>query len=434
MSTGKSPARATLLVATLFVSGLFAGAWTGASAAARAQDPYDDLELFVQVLTTIESDYVEPLAPGELVNAAILGMTAHLDPHSRWLSASEYAELRQDTTGHYDGIGVEVVRDDAGPVTVAKVMPGSPARRDGVQPGDAIVAVNGEAIEGLGLSEIAELLKGERGAPITLTLERPDTDAPLDVQTIRDTVVVPSVEAGLLEQGIGYARLVQFRHGTASDLTVALDRMESAGPLHGLILDLRDNPGGLLEEAIAVSDVFLDDGLVVSTKSRVEGAERHMATSGGRADLPLVVLINGGSASASEIVAGALRDHDRADLLGTATFGKGSVQTVYENTDMSALKLTIGAYYTPSGQPVTGGIEPDREVPLREEDERVTALVAYIHSLGLDPEARDGLLERVTDLPLPEPEDADILWEQPISERMQSDPQLAAALQALRPG
>lgn len=428
---GKSPAQATLLVGVLFMTGLFAGAWTGASAAARAQDPYDDLELFVQVLTTIETDYVEPVDSRELVDAAIRGMVDHLDAHSRWLSASEYAELHQDTTGHYDGIGVEVVRDEDGPVTVTKVMPGSPARRDGLQAGDHIVAVNGEPISDLDLSDIAMRLKGPRGEPLSLTIQRSDAQEAIEVQTIRDTVVVPSVEAGLLGDGIGYARLVQFRHGTASDLTVALDRMESAGPLRGLVLDLRDNPGGLLEEAIAVSDVFLDNGLVVSTRSRVEGEEIHRATSGGRASLPVAVLINGGSASASEIVGGALRDHDRAKLVGTATFGKGSVQTVYENTDMSALKLTIGAYYTPSGHPVTGGIEPDVVVPLTRDKPEVTALMDHVDGMSLQDDARTELVELIEALPLPHPDQDEIRWDLPIAERMATDDQLTAAIDLL---
>ncbi len=428
-----SPTRATLLVVSLFVLGAGSGMVTGRVAAAKAQDPYASLDLFAKVLTVIETDYVDEIPTEDLVEAAIEGMTGELDPHSRWLSAEEARSFQEETKGHYEGIGVEVRLVEDG-VLVSRVLPGGPAERDGVHAGDILLEVDGEPLTGLNLDQVAKVLQGPRGDKVLLTLLRGSQR--VQVSTVRDRVHVEAVEGALLEGGIAYLHLDQFTDACAAELKDKLARMERRSrPLSGIILDLRDNPGGLLSEAVSVSDLFLDAGPIVSTRGRIDERTEHMATRGGvDASLPVAVLINGGSASASEIVAGALQDTGRATLVGSTTYGKGSVQSLYRHEDGSALKLTVARYYTPSGLPVATrhGREPDVAVALPSEMPSVQRLRERLDQVELPEAQRIELIELVNALPQQTESEGDVPWHLEPSARLAADAQLQAAVEVIR--
>ncbi len=429
MST--SPARATLMVFGLFGSGLLGGAWTGVYAAERARDPYSELDAFVRVLSTIEASYVEEVDAQQLLEASLRGMVDELDAHSRALTAAEYGALRDNTRGDYEGIGIEIRRADQGPVVI-QVLDGGPAARDGIQVGDQILAVDGSPLAGLAVDDVADRLKGPRGAPATLTVSRPGWEEPRSIRTVRDRVHTPAVERAYLRAGLGYIRLAQFQQGASSELATAWRQLEEAGHLRGVILDLRDHPGGLLTEAVAVVDMFLDAGAIVTTRGRVEPEEAYLA-EGEALDpsVALVVVINGSSASASEIVAAALKQAERATLVGTRTYGKGSVQTVFENRDGSALKLTTGRYYTLVGDPSADleGVEPDVVVPWPSEPSAAERLRELIDALDIESEQRAQLTELLDELEDPTPaRPHPIDWAAPAPERVARDPQLQAAL------
>lgn len=433
-----SPARATLVVLGLFLGGLALGSFTGRAAVARANDPYADLDLFARVLTTIERDFLEEVPTQRLVEAAIRGMVAELDRQSRWMSANEYQELQDDTEGAIDGIGIEV-RPAGETLEVTRVVPGSPALRDGLAPGDRILEVDGASVAGLTALELRERLEGPRGEATVLTILRPGWPAPQEVRTVRDRIHKPSVRGALLGD-VAYLRLAQFQQGAANELQLELSRIveERGGPVGGLILDLRDNPGGLLTEAVAVTDLFLDDGVIVSTRRRGSDTpdEVHTATPGGLpSNLRVVVLVNGGSASASEIVAAALQETGRGTLVGETTYGKGTVQQVYRGLtpESSALKLTVGRYYTPSGAPVaTGeGRVPDHEVPSPTLPTTTQDLRATIEGLTLEDAHRTRLLALVSQLPDETPAPAPIRWDAPVAERLGEDAQLRRATEIL---
>lgn len=444
-----SPTRATALVTGLFVWGMFTGAVAGRAAVARAEDPYASLDLFVRVLNTIERDYVDVIETDRLIEAAIDGMVDELDPQSRWLSASEYSELQDDTEGATTGIGIEVART-GNAVVVVRVMPGSPAVRDGLAAGDQILAIDGVALDRLELHDIQAQFKGDRGEQALLTVVRDGWDEPREIRTVRDRLERPAVEAGLIDSDIAYIRLVVFQEGAAREIETRLaavaDDLGGVSALGGLVLDLRDNPGGLLTEAVAVTDLFLDDGVIVSThgrRSSVQGdagaPEEHHATRGGLGqDLPVAVVVNGMSASASEIVAGALQDTGRGTLVGETTYGKGTVQQVYRHLRPAeaALKLTVGRYYTPSGAPVAPreGREPDHVVPWHEGETPAGTLRKRLAALQLPADERVELLELVDALPDEVPGAPDIPWGAPLEERYAADPQLQRAVAALREG
>lgn len=440
-----SPARATLMVTSLFLGGLIAGSLTGAAAVARAQDPYAHLDLFARVLTTIERDYVDQVSADELVDAAIEGMVRRLDRQSRWLSAEQLEHLQEDTQGAATSLGVEITPTDEG-VTVTKVLPGSPALRDGLAPGDKILELDGVSLAGLELDAVKSAMEGPRGKGATLTILREGWEEPQKIQTKRDRIHVPSVETALFEQAgekLAYVRLVQFQEGAAYELEQGFEALArqagGARKLDGLILDLRDNPGGLLAEAVAVSDLFLDDGPIVSTRGRTgaDDAEVHQARPGGfHQNLAVVVLVNGMSASASEIVAAALQETGRGTLVGERTYGKGTVQQVYRHqAGKAALKLTVGRYYTPSGEPVADreGRMPDIQVPARTAATAVDALKQALTDLEVDDEKRAELEALVAALPEPDTEALPIPWDKPPAERLALDPQLQAAVSQLAP-
>ena len=435
-----TPNQGALKVSALVTVGMMAGAMAGNAAVARVTDPYEHLDLLARVLTTVQEDYVEPLPPEALVEAAIEGIAESLDAQSRWLSAEQLQDLQDDAEGAQTGIGVAIRRDTSG-VEVVKVLPGSPARRDGVMPGDRILAIDGQELGGLSLDDITDAFHGLRGEKATLTVLRAGEDAPLTIDTVRDRVERPAVHVTDLGRGVAYARIEQFQDGVATDLH---DKVLSTVPnVSGLVLDLRDNPGGLLSQAVAVTDLFLDDGLIVATRARPGSAldlDEHHATPGGfDADLPVVVLVNGMSASASEIVAAALQDTGRGRLVGERTYGKGSVQKVYTHLDPSqpdaeaALKLTVGWYTTPSGRPVASreGREPyipvayPRPVPTKHQ---LLAKLDGIDDATLQAELV-ALAEALPDEPAGRPV---IPWDRPVDERLGSDPQLQRALDELR--
>jgi carboxyl-terminal processing protease len=328
---------------------------------AKTTDTYRMLELFGDVFERVRSDYVEQVSDEELIEAAVEGMLAHLDPHSTFLNKSKFRDMQVQTKGEFGGLGIEVTMEK-GYVKVVSPIDETPASRAGIQAGDFITQLNSEPVQGLTLSEAVEKMRGPIKTKIVLTIRR-GSKAPFDVTLVRDRIRIQSVRSHA-EGKIGYVRITSFSEQTDKGLKKAIEKLkkEIGDDVAGYILDLRNNPGGLLDQAVTVSDSFLEQGEIVSTRGRKEETgQRFYATAGDLTDgKPLVVMINGGSASASEIVAGALKDHRRAILLGTRTFGKGSVQTIIPLGRSGAIKLTTQRYYTPSGHSIQAkGIEPD---------------------------------------------------------------------------
>ncbi len=325
--------------------------------------PLKELRTFTDVFANIKANYVEPVEDKELLENAIRGMLTGLDPHSAYLDEEAYKELQVGTTGQFGGLGIEVGMED-GFVKVIAPIDDTPAQRAGILPGDLIIRLDDTPVKGLTLREAVDIMRGKPGTKITLTVVREGLDAPIKVTITRAIIKVKSVKQRLLEPGFGYVRITQFQSNSGDNLMEAIAKLkeENEGDLNGLVLDLRNNPGGVLSAAVDVADAFLDEGLIVYTEGRAPDSEiRFKATPG---DIlhgaPMVVLINVGSASASEIVAGALQDHRRAILAGRRSFGKGSVQTVLPLKDGTAIKLTTARYYTPSGRSIQAeGIEPD---------------------------------------------------------------------------
>lgn len=335
-----------------------------AQEAERNVSVYEQLDLFGDIFERIRAQYVEPVDEKALIEAAINGMLTSLDPHSSYLSADEAADMRTQTRGEFGGLGIEVTQEE-GWVKVVSPMDGTPADAAGIQAGDFITAVNGENVLGLTLDQAVELMRGPVGSEIIITVVRDGVDQPFDVSIIRDTIKLTAVRSRTEGQAV-VLRLVTFSDQTTSSMEEQFkQQVEEAGGLDkisGIVLDLRNNPGGLLNQAISVADDFLEAGEIVSTRGRnPQDGERYNATAGDIAEgKPIVVLVNGGSASASEIVAGALQDHRRAIVVGTKSFGKGSVQTVMPLRGDGAMRLTTARYYTPSGRSIQSlGIQPD---------------------------------------------------------------------------
>jgi carboxyl-terminal processing protease len=338
-------------------------------AAAIANDkaplPLDELRTFAEVLDRIKAAYVEPVDDKTLLENAIKGMLSNLDPHSAYLDPQTFRELQESTSGEFGGLGIEVGMED-GFVKVVSPIDDTPASKAGILPGDLIVKIDGQPTKGLSMLEAVDKMRGEAGSKIRLTLVR-EGGKPFDVELTRAVIKVKSVKSQLLEDGYGYVRITQFQFNTGEEVGKALNKLRknNGKQLRGLVLDLRNNPGGVLQAAVEVSDHFLKKGLIVYTEGRIANSELRFSADPVDASegVPLVVLINGGSASASEIVAGALQDHKRGVLMGTDSFGKGSVQTVLPLNNDSALKLTTALYYTPNGRSIQAqGIVPDIEV------------------------------------------------------------------------
>jgi carboxyl-terminal processing protease len=379
----RRPVRSTSFVIIVAALSTFAGvAMVGGVSIAlpKKYSPYHKLNIFTRVLSYVENNYVENVDHDELIYGAIKGMLETLDPHTSFLKPDQYKEMKIDTQGEFGGVGIEVemrpvqsapadgTRENV--LTVMSAIEGTPAARAGLTTGDQIVKIDDSPTRNMRMDDAVQKMRGKKGTPVALTVERPGPPGkgwkePRLFTLTREIIKIDNVVARTLEPGYGYVRLKQFSENSDRDLEAALDRLEKESPtghLLGLVLDLRNNPGGLLDQAVRVADQFIENGLIVRTEGKdgrvIDEEKAHQR--GTRVGFPIICLVNGGSASASEIVAGALQDHGRAAIMGTQTFGKGSVQTVIELDDGSALKLTIARYYTPSGRSIQEkGITPD---------------------------------------------------------------------------
>ncbi len=339
------------------------------SPAIAADDDYKNLEIFTDIYSLIRANYVEDVDSKQLIYGAIKGMLATLDPHSSFLTPDMYSEMQADTHGEFGGLGIEITLQ-SNTLLVVSPIEGTPADKAGVQAGDEIIEIDGVSTADVDIMEAVSMLRGPQGKPVSLLIKRPGINEPIAFNLIRDLIQIVSVKGQLLNDKYGYIRIAQFQDRTADELKDQLIAFRAAvadNILQGVILDLRNNPGGLLDQAVAVSDLFIGDGLIVYTEGRDPQSQLEFrAHSEGTEPLyPLIVLINGGSASAAEIVSGALQDHGRAVIMGEQSFGKGSVQTMIPMSDGSGLKLTTARYFTPKGRSIQAlGITPDILVPL----------------------------------------------------------------------
>jgi carboxyl-terminal processing protease len=348
-----------------FAGGMAASHFAGAAGPSAKYSPYKKLNIFTRVLSYIENNYVEDVDQEKLVYGAIEGMVSRLDPHSEFMDPDRYRAMKNETSGEFSGIGIQVEKKqgDRDLIVIAPIE-GTPAARAGIQSGDRIVKIDETATDELSIDDAVRLMQGARGSKVRLTINRKGWDKPREFGLMRDLIRIVSVKRLMIEPNLAWIRITQFQDRTDQLLREELERAESSagGHLAGLVLDMRDNPGGLLDQAVRVADEFLDSGLIVKTVGKggrvIDEEKAH--SRGTHSGFPMIVLVNGGSASASEIVAGALQDHHRGVLMGTQTFGKGSVQTVIELDDGSGLKLTIARYLTPSGRSIQEkGITPD---------------------------------------------------------------------------
>ncbi len=433
---------------------LFFGVFSSIALADDVEDDDDDLysnlKVFSDVLALVQRDYVEEVGSKKLVDGAIRGMLAALDPHSGYLDPDYYKDLQVQTKGHFGGLGIEITMKN-GLLLVVSPMEGTPAFEAGIKAGDVIVKIDDKYTKDFSLVEAVKRLRGPKGTTVKLTIAREGLKKLLGITVVRDEIKVKSIRNRYLGDGFGYIRISQFMDNTSQDLKRAIDKMSSENggkTLNGLIVDVRNNPGGLLTQAVAVSDMFLKDGIIVYTDGRVEGQKKKFFAHerGTEPDYPMVVLINGGSASASEIFAGAMQDHGRGLILGTRTFGKGSVQTVTPLENGGALTLTTALYYTKSGRSLQAtGVAPDVEVEAPIDDEipedtveeetpsflRESELEGAIKNPdGLDD---DGVLRKINKTPVvdkkvhkQDPENGDL------KEWLSSDPQLSRALELLK--
>ncbi|MCP4804697.1 MAG: S41 family peptidase [Proteobacteria bacterium] len=435
----KNPSvRAFVATFIVFTIGLVGGNYTVVRAAEVARGPYESLDTFARALTQIETQYVDEVDTSTLVWAAIDGMADALDPRTQFFDPDTYQALMEDTEGATSGVGVLVNAADAGGLLVVEVVAGGPAELGGVLVGDRIVAVDGADVQTWSVEQAISAVKGPRGTEVVLTVVRDDPDAPQTLSIVRDEVHQSSVTGAIVEPGIGYIRIDQFRRRSADEFLAELGRLESldGGSLDALVIDLRNNPGGLLEQAVTIVDHFVADGLIVEARYRTESLdERHEATVvGSDTDTRLVVLIDGMSASASEIVAGSLQDHERAELVGVPSYGKGSVQTYFEYEDESALSLTIGKYYLPSGRHLErgDGIVPEHEVvlpgPLTPSEE----LRERLATATLPESERAELLDLAARIPAATPQPGVPTFRGSVRDRVESDPQLSRAFEVAK--
>ncbi len=335
-------------------------------AQALSNDTYQELDTFASVLAIVQKNYVEPVTTKRLIDGAISGMLASLDPHSAYLTPDLYRDLEVETRGSFGGLGIEITIKN-GALTVVAPIEDTPAYRAGLKAGDQIIKIDDDFTKDMSLTEAVKRMRGPKGSKIRLTLHRNGVPELFTVTLARDVIKIQSVKSKMLPEGYGYIRVTTFQENTGDGVEKAIDEFEAKdhGKIKGIVFDLRDNPGGLLNQAVKVSDDFLDGGLIVYTQGREENQQQKYFSHKKKdfVEYPMVVMVNGGSASASEIVAGALQDQKRAVILGTQTFGKGSVQTILPLDDHSALRLTTARYYTPTGRSIQAvGIKPDVEV------------------------------------------------------------------------
>ena len=350
------------LLATCLVMGV--GGVVMTRAASQGSNDYESIEMFTDVLSLVKKSYVEEVDTKKLIYGAINGMLASLDPHSAFMPPETYKEMKIETKGSFGGLGLEITIKD-GMLTVISPIEDTPAFKAGIKAGDHIVKIEDKFTKDLSIMDAVKRMRGNKGTKVTLTIMREGFDKPKEFQLVRDIIQVKSVKFKVLDAGYGYIRIAQFQEKTTDDLEKALlaVKAESGGTLNGLVLDLRNDPGGLLDQAVKVAEHFLDEGkLIVYTEGREKDSKMRFVSRAGTKEpnYPIVVLINSGSASASEIVAGALQDHKRAVIMGTQSFGKGSVQTIIPLSDNSGLRLTTARYFTPSGRSIQAkGIGPD---------------------------------------------------------------------------
>lgn len=427
----KNPVKTSLAL----LSGLMIGIGLASSGvfadkeAPSADLPLTELRAFTDIFARIKSDYVEDVSDKKLLENAIRGMLAGLDPHSSYLDPDEFNELQISTSGEFGGLGIEITLEN-GFIKVIAPMDDTPAQQAGVQAGDLITRIDGAPVKDLDLNDAIKRMRGKPGTDIELTIMREDSDSPLFFRITRNLIQVQSVKSRFLETDYGYVRITSFQNRTPEALHEALARLNKKKSLQGMVLDLRNNPGGILDAAVGVADAFLDKGVIVyhQGKAKDSNKEYHATSADILEGAPIVVLVNRGSASASEIVAGALQDHGRAIILGTKTFGKGSVQTIQEMRDGSAIKLTTARYFTPKGRSIQAeGIAPDIEVdPLK------LRIVADKPRTGFEP-VKEADLDRHLDNPSTDKSTAKknaAAKDEP--ELIQSDYQLYEALNLLK--
>ena len=340
--------------------------------AAPGDEKYDALKRFVQVLDLVESSYVKEVDRKEAIEGALNGMLQSLDPHSLYLNAEDYKSMQEVTSGEFFGVGIEITNNENGQLMIVAPIEDTPGDRAGLKSGDLILAVDGNPTKGMTASDAVRVIRGPKGTPVELLIFSKGDSTAHTVTLTRDMIPVISVKSRELEPGYYWIRLTQFSERTTTELSQALRDIAKSGELKGIVLDMRNNPGGLLGQAVNVSDMFLRDGMIVSMRGRNPESNQEFKAKAQASDVtaPIVVLINSGSASAAEIVAGALGDHNRALLVGEQTFGKGSVQSIYPLADGAGVKLTTAIYYTPNGKSIQGeGIAPDIEVPFEQSDE-----------------------------------------------------------------
>lgn len=364
MTASKKKFLANIVLILLLVGGLTFLSANDGTLKADTDEVYRNIDIFTEVLRQIEKNYVEPQDSKKLIYGAIKGMVRGLDPHSSFMTKEEHQELMTETRGSFSGVGIEItIKDNV--LTVVSPIEDTPAYKAGIMAGDKIIKIEGKSTKDMTMLDAVKNIRGPKGTKVKLTIRRKGEKSPLEFSITRDVIPLKSVRRRRLTPEIGYVRISNFRSNTATDLSSTLEEMEKGSKLKGLILDLRNNPGGLLVQAVEVSDLFLDSGLIVSTKGRnssqnIKSTAHKNKTS---RDYPIIVLVNGGTASAAEIVAGALQDNKRALVLGTRSFGKGSVQTILPLSDGSGLRLTTARYFTPSGKSIQlSGIAPDIEM------------------------------------------------------------------------
>jgi carboxyl-terminal processing protease len=363
--SGAGYRRATLttLAFAICMAVLFSGGRAVERVSAVPKETYDDLETFTSILSIVQKNYVDDVETKQLLEGAINGMLGSLDPHSAYLTPDLYKELQVDTKGTFGGLGIEIT-NRSGVLTVVSPIEDTPASRAGVEPGDQIVKIDGELTKDMSLVDAVKKMRGPRGSKVTITVKREGVSQFLDFTLTRENIQIQSVKWRNLGDGYGYVRVTQFQERTGQALEEAINQISGGddAKLRGLVLDMRNDPGGLLSQAVQVADMFLDSGMIVYTDGRLENQkQKYFAHKpGSHGEFPMIVLVNGGTASAAEIVAGALQDHKRALVLGMQTFGKGSVQTILPLDDQSALRLTTARYYTPNGRSIQAtGITPD---------------------------------------------------------------------------
>lgn len=425
-------------------------AWNYSLVTATTQDTYESLEAFSNVLNLVQENYVEEVDSQKAIEGAIRGMLTTLDPHSSYMKPDDFKELQVETQGSFTGIGIEITMKD-NILTVVSPIEGTPAFAKGLKAGDKIVKIGDEQTQDMSLMEAVKRLRGPKGSEVTISIHRKGWPDLKEITLIRDIIPIHSVRAKLLEPGYAYIRIINFQAQTTTDFKKAYADLEKQGKIKGLIVDLRNNPGGLLDQSVKIADIFIDEGVVVSTKGRIkeQNSVFYARDNSPKHNFPLVVLVNEGSASASEIVAGALQDHKKAVIIGAQTFGKGSVQTIIPMDSGAGLRLTTARYYTPSGRSIQAtGITPDiivasptnLLVEADDKDEEQDKKPKYLREKDLKHHIGNGLNEDVTqkeEKPKPEEkpkakEKAPATKDKQQSEDLSKDLQLNTALTLLK--